>query len=170
MSPLVLQCQKALNAISSRHVVGLYWVPGHARIRGNETADWRLGSEVLWARAGPGGLLCKSYKKRISRWLYNPHWARWRGLGDTQRQTRELISGPSLGARARFLSFNRTQVRVVTGLLTGHNTLRRHLHLLGLADSPMCRRCCMEEETSAHILCECEALASSRFAHLGSFF
>jgi len=26
-----------------------------------------------------------------------------------------------------------------------------------------------EEETSAHILCECEALASLRHAHLGSF-
>jgi hypothetical protein len=28
----------------------------------------------------------------------------------------------------------------------------------------------MEEETSAHILCECEALASLRHAYLGSFF
>jgi len=26
------------------------------------------------------------------------------------------------------------------------------------------------EETSAHILCECEALASLRHAYLGSFF
>ena len=30
MSPLVHQCQKALNEISSRHAVGLFWVPGHA--------------------------------------------------------------------------------------------------------------------------------------------
>jgi hypothetical protein len=28
----------------------------------------------------------------------------------------------------------------------------------------------MEEETSAHILCECGALASLRHAYLGSFF
>ena len=28
----------------------------------------------------------------------------------------------------------------------------------------------MGEETSAHILCECESLASLRQAHLGSFF
>ena len=33
------------------------------------------------------------------------------------------------------MSFNRTQSRVVTGLLIGHNSLRRHLHLLGLLDS-----------------------------------
>jgi len=28
----------------------------------------------------------------------------------------------------------------------------------------------MEEKTSAHILYECEALASSRYVHLGSLF
>ena len=38
-SPLVYQCQRALNDIPSRHAVGLFWVPGHAGIRGNEIAD-----------------------------------------------------------------------------------------------------------------------------------
>ena len=38
-SPLVYKCQRALNGISIRHVVGLFWVPGHAGIRGNEIAD-----------------------------------------------------------------------------------------------------------------------------------
>jgi predicted amidophosphoribosyltransferase len=60
--------------------------------------------------------------------------------------------------------------RVVTGLLTRHNTLRRHLHLMGLIDSPLCRKCGAEDETSAHILCRCEALASLRHVHLGSLF
>ena len=68
------------------------------------------------------------------------------------------------------LRVNRTQSRAVTDLLTGHNTLRRHLHLLELMDSPLCRRCGVKEETSAHILCECEALASLRHAYLSSFF
>jgi len=101
--------------------------------------------------------------------LVNQHWVRWRGLGDTQRQARELISGPCLGARNSFLSFNRTQSRAVTGYLTGH-TLRRHLLLLGLLDSPLCRRCEAEEGTLVHILREFEALVSLRQAYLGSFF
>ena len=50
----------------------------------------------------------------------------------------------------------------------GHNTLRRHLHLLGLSDSPLCRKCAVREETSAHILCECKVLTSLRHAYLGS--
>jgi ribonuclease HI len=39
MSPLVQQCQRALNGISTRHAVGLFWVPGQAGIQGNENAD-----------------------------------------------------------------------------------------------------------------------------------
>jgi hypothetical protein len=69
-----------------------------------------------------------------------------------------------------WLPFNRTQPRVVTGLLTGHNTLRRHLHLMGLTNSPVCRRGGAEDVTSAHILCDCEALAALRHVSLGSFF
>jgi hypothetical protein len=81
-----------------------------------------------------------------------------------------MISGPRTAAKTRLLSFNRTQFRVVTGLLTGHSALRRHLHLIRLTDSPLYRRCGAEEETSAHVLCECEALATLRHTYLGSFF
>jgi hypothetical protein len=73
---------------------------------------------------------------------------------------RELISGPYLATGASLLSFNRTQSRVVIGLLTGHNTLRRHLYVMGLSNNPTCRKCSTEEQTSVHILCKCEALAS----------
>ena len=79
-------------------------------------------------------------------------------------------SGPDLAMGGRLLSFNRTQSSVVIGLLTGQNTLRRRLHIMGLCNDPMCRKCGTEEETSDLILCECEALASLRHAYLGSFF
>jgi len=39
-----------------------------------------------------------------------------------------------------------------------------------LTNIPLCRRCDVDDETSAHILCECEALVSLRHAYLGSFF
>ena len=83
------------------------------------------------------------------------------GPSNTQRQT-------SPTAKTRLLSFNRTQSSVVTGQPTGHNTLRRHLHLTGLTNSPLGRTCAAEEESSVHILCECEALTSLRHAYLGS--
>jgi hypothetical protein len=40
------------------------------------------------------------------------------------------------------------------------NTLRRHLYVMGLSNGTTCRKCGTEEETSVHILCECQALAS----------
>ena len=73
-----------------------------------------------------------------------------------------MYLGPSLGTRAKLMTLIRIQSRVVTGLLTGHNTLRRHLYLLGLFSSPLCRWRGAGEETSAHVLCECEVLASRR--------
>ena len=150
----------------------MFFLPCLAGIRGNEITDELAtdGSVLKFVGPEPALVVSRQDTRRIRRWLLNQHWIWWRGLGDTQRQARELIPGTCLDARARFLSFSRTQSRIVTGLLTGHNTLRRHLHLMGLSDNPLCRRCGAEDETSAHILCECEALASPRHANLGSFF
>ena len=39
-----------------------------------------------------------------------------------------------------------------------------------MSNNSTCRKCGAEEETSVDILCECEALASLRHTHLGSFF
>jgi len=172
MSPLVHQCQKAMNDISIQHAVGLYWVPGHAGIWGNEITDGltRGGSSLRFLWPEPAlGVSIRVIQKRLGRWLVSQHGAQWRGLGDTQRQAWEFISGPSLGTRAKFFTFNSTQPRAVTGLLMGHNTLRRHLYLLGLLDSPLCKKCAVREKTLAHFLCECEALASLRHAYWAPF-
>jgi len=85
------------------------------------------------------------------------------------KKARELISGLNLATGARLLSFNRTQSRAVIGLLTGRNTLRRPLHVMRLSNNPNCRKCGTEEETSVHILGECETLASLRHRYLGYF-
>ena len=152
--------------------VGLFWVPGHPGIRGNEIVDElaREGSVHYFVGPEPApGVSRQSIKKKIECWLYKQHMTQWQGLAGTQRQAREWISGPRFAAKTRLLSFNRTQSRVVIGPLTGHNTLRRHLHIVGLSDSPLCRKC-GTEETSADVLCECEALATYRHTYVGSFF
>ena len=72
MSPLVNQCQRVLNDISARHVVGLFWVPGHAGIWGNEIADGlaRGGSALRFFRPKPAlGVSRRDLQKRLSRWL-----------------------------------------------------------------------------------------------------
>jgi len=71
--------------------------------------------------------------------------------------------GPSLGTKAKFLTFNGIQSRAVTGLLETSLPTRT-------ARQSIVRRCGVGEETSAHILCKCEALAALRNAYLGYFF
>jgi len=46
------------------------------------------------------------------------------------------------------LSSDRIQSGIVTGLLTGQNTLRSHIYLMGLSESLICRRCGAEKETA----------------------
>jgi hypothetical protein len=150
-------------------VVGLFWVPGHARVRGNEIADGLTREGSAMGLLGPDlalGVSRCDIRRKLSGWLISQHQAIWRDLDNTLRQARELISGPCLGTRKKLLSFNRNESRVVTGLLTRHNTLHRHLHLMGVLDSPLCRKCGVKEETSAHILCECKALAVLRNRYL----
>jgi predicted Zn-ribbon and HTH transcriptional regulator len=153
--------------------VGIYWVPGHAGVRGNETANRHVRNGSASGYVGPElalGVSRQDLRSKINRWLGNQHQRQWWNLGDSQQQARELISGLFRGTRVRLLSFTRVQSRVVTELLTRHNILRRHLHIMRLMDSPLCRKCGAEVETSVHIVCRCEALASIRCAYLGSPF
>jgi hypothetical protein len=93
----------------------------------------------------------------------------WRNLNSTQRQAQKLINSPTPTTETRLLSFNRIKSRVITGLFTGHNSLRRHLYIMGYIDSPICRRCGTKEDT-ARVLCECKALATLTHTYLCSFF
>jgi hypothetical protein len=71
-SPLVWQCQRALNDMSSRHVVVLHWVPGHARIRGNDIADElvREGSALAFVGPEPAVRVSKQViQQKLSCWL-----------------------------------------------------------------------------------------------------
>ena len=63
---------------------------------GNEIADGlsRGGSTLSFFGPEPAvGVSRRDLQTRLGRWLVNQHGALWRGLGDTQRQDRECISG-----------------------------------------------------------------------------
>jgi hypothetical protein len=62
------------------------------------------------------------------------------------------------------LSLNRNQLRILTGLFTGH------LSKLEPVDSPECDRCKQASETALRVLGDCEALATIRFRYLGYHF
>ena len=151
---------------------GMFWVYWHSGIWGNEIANKLTRDGSVQKYVGPEtalGVSRENIRRKIIRWTDKQHMAKWWGLISTQSQAQKLISGPSPTAKTRLLSLNSTQSRVATGMFTGHNTLRRHLYLMVLTNSLLCR-CGAQEETSAHVLCECKALDALRHAYLGSFF
>jgi hypothetical protein len=78
------------------------------------------------------------------------------------RQLKLFIGRPSDKLSSDLKALDREKCSIVTGLLTGHCTLRWHLHITtGLLESVMCRKC-GQEEPSCHILCQCPALARHR--------
>jgi len=67
----------------TRHVVGLYRVPGHAGVQGNEIADElaRDGSLLKFDGCKLALEVCRQdTQRRIRCWLGNQHWILWQGL------------------------------------------------------------------------------------------
>ena len=65
---------------------------------------------------------------------------------------------------------SRKELRLLVGLLTGHNTLNRHLALLRRMDDPLCPLCKEEEDTSLHLLGYCCAIIKKRCEFFGRYF
>jgi len=89
-------------------------------VRGYEIADKLARDDSVKKFVGPEpslGVSRQNIRRKIKCWMDNQDLARWRGLSSTQRQARELISGPIPAAKTRLLYFNKTQSRVVTGSL-----------------------------------------------------
>jgi len=103
LSPLVRQCQQVLNDISIQHTVGLFCVPMHAVVGGNEIADKLARSGSVQRFVGPEpflGVSRQNIRRKMKRWMEKQHLALWRGPCNTQRQAQELISVPNLATEA----------------------------------------------------------------------
>jgi hypothetical protein len=86
------------------------------------------------------------------------------------RQEEGFLQGPCVRRTNELLKLNRNQLRWVTGLLTGHCSLKGHLFKMGFTNSPTCKRSLEKDESATYILCDCEAIAYLRFRHLGHYF
>jgi hypothetical protein len=83
---------------------------------------------------------------------------------------RTFLKKPSARKAGELLNLSRNQLRIMTGLLTGHCHLKGHIFKPGLVNSPKCNRCKQASETASHVVCAREALATLRFRHLGCYF
>jgi hypothetical protein len=111
----------------------------------------------------------KTDRAVIMGWTNRKHTEYWQSIYG-QRQARNFLARSSARTARELLSLSRNQLRILTGLFTGHCHLKGHLFKLGLVDRPECDRCKQASETASHVLGDCEALAAIRFRHLGHHF
>ena len=65
------------------------------------------------------------------------------------------------------------QLRSITAALTGQGSFYKHLFVKGVTNRMLCRACMETEETAAHVLLSCPAVASYRvkyFDNLGTLW
>ena len=74
MSPLVQECQRTLIDISTRHSVGLFWVPELSRVRGSDIADELAREETVHQFVLPEPALGVS-RQNIRKKRYKAVWA-----------------------------------------------------------------------------------------------
>jgi hypothetical protein len=108
-----------------------------------------------------------SARESIKTWTENHHIA-WRDLpGHWQGEF--FIGRPCKKRADDLLKLSRHQLKMVVAILTGHATVRRHLHIVGLFEGdPTCRF--YRKKTVQHIICCCEALTRQRYNVFGNPF
>jgi hypothetical protein len=171
-SKLFWDSHQSLIQLATHNRVQLIWVPGHESIAGNGTADQltKTGCQHLFIGPEPAcSILVGVAKKAIRDWTIRNHQKYWESLTGL-KQTKRFTQGPSAKRTKELLKLNRTQVRWVVGLLTGHCHLKGRLLKMGLTDNLICERCPQKDESAMHILCDCEAIIYLRFSQLGLFF
>ncbi|XP_066907264.1 uncharacterized protein [Halyomorpha halys] len=163
-SKLVVECKANLNSLSLANKVRVQCVPGHKGIKGNERADYlaRKGSESAPFTPDPiCGIILSHTKRHIKNTAESKAGFLWRNTRGME-QSKMFLKGSCSKRSNCPLNMNRSILRWVTSLHTGHCQLNKHLYKMRLIESPICRFCRKDEETAYHIICRCDVVARTR--------
>ena len=172
-SAIVQQCIEALNMLGYNNTVCVSWIKGHNNCAGNVLADLQAKKAARKSFVGPEPVLpvlnC-TLKQAVQDWTLSQHRSRW-WAGKVGNLTKRLCGEPNSRDGKVLLGFNRKSLKLTVDILTGHCSLQRHLHTLGIVDSPLCPNCGEEEEESVeHFVCKCEAFCRIRREIFGSSY
>ena len=170
-SALVKELFEKLEGIGKSCSLLLEWIPAHNNYPGNERADELAKRAASGCPIGPQPVVPLSpavVRLAISDWAKETHKSRW-FKESTCRQTKIFIKGPYQANLKNIGKMNRSSLRLLVQMITGHNTLNSHLFKMGLGTSPLCE-CARGEETSTHFLGECDRFANIRLVVLGGLY
>ena len=171
-SKTVQKCFNELQKLGSNNVVKLCWIPGHQGIEGNEVAD------ELARRGAMSDSPALDLPLPI-RYFYNLNYDKlinksnndWKSV-NSSKIAKIFWPKHDPSKTDYLLSLSRKECGLVVGVTTGHCLTAHYLNKLGLLRDDSCRKCKdpNSKETVEHILCNCPALAKTRFKFLGKPF
>lgn len=146
-----------LENVASKRPVHLLWVPAHANIVGNEIADQLARKAARIKAAGPAPFLPmeeKRYRASCTKWLQDQIPLKWNTM-NTCNHTKKFLIRPEEKVTDALLKLDKTSMRIIIGIITGHCRLNAYLARLRIRADPDCDYCGHLEETAYHFLCDC---------------
>ena len=164
-SRIVYETVQKLNKLGNSNMIKLAWVPGHSNIEGsNDTADSlaRQGSSNRFIGPEPYiGVPWSTIKSCIDKWLYDERVKFWNDYPGLEH-AKAFMGNLNKNRSKILLQMKRTDIRLVTGFLTGHFPVRHRLKKMNAITDDTCRFCGEEEESVEHLLCTCIAKQATR--------
>ena len=149
--------------------VSIAWIPGHAGVHGNEVADYLAKSGSKSKIYGPEPFITVPYASCVSTvkdWSTDRWKSMWNKRKDCLRM-KESVGWTSSRLTMRLLHLKRPQLNRVVQVLTGHCNLQRHKKTTGRAESSLCPKCSLEDETPNHHVGNCKLYQDIRVKYFG---
>lgn len=150
-------CKDMLNLIAINNRVTLVWVPGHSEHKGNEAAD-RLAAEAtrknyIDLKSEVPAVRMEERIEQESTRSARIKWNESKGM----EHAKKYIRGFEDFKAKWLLKQKKNDVRVITGILTGHGLTNSYLLKINKAENEICRLCNEEDETVEHWIKESPA-------------
>ena len=173
-SRTAIECHLALEALALNNSVKLTWVPGHEGHEGNEAADKLAKAGTILMEAEQGYIPRSHIKSSISNMIKIQTQITW---NTTTTEHCKQTLGPQESKQhkdflkeLKQLTPSRKKFRIAAQLISGHAALNKHLHKMGLVNSPTCPSCGDQDETVEHLLGHCPAHSQLRITMLNTLY
>lgn len=166
----VKSCLATLNKVAEVTRVTLGCTPGHSRTEGNDKADEaaKIGSTIEESFCIKVSKSPPVKAKLLENWTIEEHKKRWLIDGPKLKHSFQMITLGNDKRINQIRNFNRADIRLVIGSLTGHACHYNLLKKIGVVTDDSCRFCkTNEKKTMQHVFTTCRSFDKDRLREFG---